>query len=220
MSAETTVALPSAGHSVELHELGGRSSLGRVQAATAETIVVALPIDAGIAASTGIGAQIRVVWPGRGGVMSVPTTLARRQRAPQLDMWELTPIHPAQFEQRRHQPRIPVSGGITLTIDPDLDSSVTDPATLSGTLVDLSESAVQCLINIDAEDAVVSSGTLGLCEFSFAGSKFSLRGEVHAAWTEDAPSCIRVVVQFDPDQSELVALARAVMDGVETAGQQ
>lgn len=172
--------------------------------------MVALPRDAGIAVSAEIGAEFRIVWPSRDGIMNLLTTLARRQRTPQLDVWELTPAQPARFKQRRHQPRISVSGGITLTVDPDLDSSTTDPARLTGTLVDLSESAVHCLLSVEAGDAVVSSGTLGACEFSFAGSQFSLRGVVHSAWTEDAPPSVRVVMQFDPDQSELVVLARAI----------
>ena len=79
-------------------------------------------------------------------------------------------------------------------------------ATVTGSLVDVSEAALQCLIPTDPTDAVIVSETPVLCDFSLGGSRYRLRGSVHAAWTEDARALVRVVVRFDPEQPELTAL--------------
>lgn len=212
MSLEISVSLPKAGHSVELHEPSGKSSLGRVQSANSDSVVVALPSDAGIAASSGIGTEFRIVWPGGGGMLSLMALLAHRQHGPQLELWELTPTTAAEFAQRRLQPRIAVRGAITVRIASDPDALLSGHTTLTGRLVDLSESAVQCLLEVGADDVVVSSGSRCVCDFSLGDSRFSLQGSVLAAWTEDAMPSVRVVVRFDTDQSALVALARAVLD--------
>jgi hypothetical protein len=202
-------ALPSIGHFVELHATNGRSSLGRVQEANADRLVVALPSDAGVASAGTVGAAFRLIWPGPdGGVMVLGGTLTRRHGASQLELWEFTATGAAHFEQRRHEPRIPVSGAVRMTIDPD--AAERQDMALTGSLVDLSATAVQCVVNVGAEDVVVTGGTRVLCELTLASEPVSLRGEVLAAWTEDSQPTVRVVVRFAADQPDLAIVGRHV----------
>lgn len=207
--------LPRAGQSVELHEPDGKSSLGRVQSAREGSVLVAVPTDAGIGVTAEPGAPFEVVWPGPGGVVVLPTTLARRQGASQLELWEFAPSAPARFEQRRQQARIAASGPVTLTLFPDLGPrslpiAVGDPAPLHGSLIDLSEVALQCVVSAEADDPVVTSGAQVVCEFAPSGTHFSLRGVVHSAWTSAAPPRVRVVVQFDGGQADVATLTRFI----------
>lgn len=216
MSVESAAALPSVGHFVELHESGspgasGRSSLGRVQEASAGRIVVALPADAAIAAAGTVGALFEMVWPGRGGVMIQVATLTERHGGTQLELWEFATNGAARFEQRRHEPRVPATGAVRVTVsgDPALPQ---DAATLTGSLVDLSAAAVRCLVTVGADDVVLSSGSRVQCDFALAGTPVSLSGVVHTAWTQDAPPSVRIVVQFDADQPGLAEVAAHVSD--------
>jgi hypothetical protein len=69
---------------------------------------------------------------------------------------------------------------------------------------------VQCVVNVGAEDVVVTGGTRVLCELTLASEPVSLRGEVLAAWTEDSQPTVRVVVRFAADQPDLAIVGRHV----------
>lgn len=209
MSDESAAELPAIGQFIELHATNGRSSLGRVQEASPQRLVVALPSDAGVASVGADRAPFDLVWPGPdGGVMILDGTLAGRHGATQLELWEFETGGSARFEQRRHEPRVPVDGAVRLTIDPDAEQP--QITALTGTLVDLSATAVQCVVNVGAEDVVVTGGTRTLCEFTLAGGPVSLHGEVLAAWTEDSQPAVRVVVRFAADQPDLDLVSRHV----------
>jgi hypothetical protein len=214
MSVESAAGLPSIGHLVELHDFGSpeatrRSSLGRVEGASAGRIVVALPADAAVIGAGRVGALFELIWPGRDGVMIQAATLTERHGGSQLELWEFASNGAARFEQRRHQPRVPVSGAITVTVESG-PSVPQQPATLTGSLVDLSARAVRCLLAVEADDAVLSSGARVQCTFAPAGTPVSLSGAVHAAWTQDAPPNLRIVVQFDADQPGLDVVSQFV----------
>lgn len=217
--SENPALLPVVGHFVELHEAGGRSSLGRVQEASVSRIVVSLPSDASIVATGRVGAGLEIMWSGDGGVEVLSATLIDRHPSPQLELWEFVPAGEAQFEQRRHDPRVPSSGPVTVAVlaDPGADGGAGADgagmgAALTGNLVDLSATALRCVVEVHAEDAVVASGTRVRCEFSLAGAAVSLRGVVHTAWTEGASSSVRIVAQFDQGQPDLAVVARYVAD--------
>src|SRR5690606_27284493 len=100
--------------------------------------------------------------------------------------------------------RVPTRGDVAITAGDDL------AGTLSGSLVDLSAGALRCMVEVGADDAVLSSGAHVRCDFALAGTAVSVGGVVHAAWTQDAPPCVRVVVQFDPGQPGLDLISRHV----------
>lgn len=214
MTGDIADGRPRAGQSVEIHDAEGKSSLGRVQSASAASVVVAVGTTAAVALSTEPSGVFDVVWPGPGGVLILPATLTQRQGASQLELWEFAPAGETRFEQRRQRTRIAASGAVTLTMLPAQESQgLPGPAAhppLSGTLLDLSDAALQCVIPAGADDPVVTTGTQVVCDFAPDGSRFTLRGVVHAAWTVGTPSLVRVVVQFDPDQPDAAALAAFV----------
>lgn len=207
MSAAAT--LPSIGVLLELHDVGpsegsGRSSLARVEEASAGRVVVALPADAAVAPVGIVGSSFELVWPGRDGVMVHAATLTERHGGSQLELWEFATTGAARVEQRRHEPRVPARGDVAITADEGLAAS------LSGSLVDLSAGALRCMVDVGADDAVLSSGAHVRCDFALAGTAVSVGGVVHAAWTQDAPPCVRVVVQFDPGQPGLDVISQHV----------
>lgn len=209
---------PHAGQSIEVHEADGKSSLGRVQTSSADSIVVAVPSVAGIAVTAAPGSEFDLLWPGRGGVSVMPTSLTRRHGASQLELWEFAPAGPTRFEQRRRQARIVAAGPVQLAVysqaDPasasPTDSNSNPETPLDGELIDISEVAVQCVVPLHAGDPVLTAGTLVQCDFSPHGAHFVLRGEVHAAWTAEAPPRLRVVIRFDADQPGAAKLAEFV----------
>lgn len=213
MTGQIAVGRPRAGQSVEIHDVEGKSSLGRVQSASAESVVIAVGTTAAVALAAHTGATFDVVWPGPGGVTVLPARLTQRQGASQLELWEFEPASEARFEQRRRQARIGMTGPVTLTMLLDADAQgvpAEAPAPLSGTLIDVSEAALQCVIAVNAEDPILATGQPVWCDFSPNGSHFALRGVVYTAWTVDAPPRVRVVVRFDPDQPETAALTAFV----------
>lgn len=202
-----TDAGPRVGHSVEIHEPGGRSSLGRVQQVGATTLV-AVPSDAAITMVGEVGASFEVEWPVSGGAMVQSATLSTRRSSPQVELWEFQPTAAPRFEQRRLRLRIPASDEITVTVLRD-DG---DDITLTGSLVDLSEAALQCVLELHLDDVIVAAGTPVVCRFPAGGTPLTLRGTVHAAWTVDIPPRVRVVVRFEPDQADAATLACHVAD--------
>ncbi|MBN9610077.1 MAG: hypothetical protein J0I11_12270 [Actinobacteria bacterium] len=209
MSMDDTTGLPRPGQSVEMHDAAGKSSFGRVQTASAAAITIAVPADAAVAVAATDGERLELRWSAGPHAGVLPVTLAARQGSIGLQVWDVTPTGPARFEQRRRQDRTAADGAITLTVYTHRDPpSASDAvmATVTGSLVDVSEAALQCLIPTDPTDAVIVSETPVLCDFSLGGSRYRLRGSVHAAWTEDARALVRVVVRFDPEQPELTAL--------------
>lgn len=207
---DDAAGLPRPGQSVELHEADGKSSLGRVQTALPGAITIAVPADAAVAVAATDGEQLELRWPNgqQAGVLAV--TLTSRQGSTGLQLWEVTPTAPVRFDQRRRQYRTAADGPIALTVyterGPQPPGSGAASATVTGTLVDISEAALQCLVPTDATDAVISSETPVLCDFSLDDIRYRLRGAVHAAWTADARALVRVVVRFDPGQADLAAL--------------
>lgn len=214
MAAHPTTGSPTSGQSVELHESTGKSSLGRVQRASATELIVAVPTDAGIAKTAGPGSTFDVVWPQRGGVGVLPVTLTQRRAGPQMEVWRCAPRAAAHFEQRRQQTRIPSTGPLRLTVYPEMGPRALGSdgeASLRGVLVDISEVALQCVVMVGPTDVVITSGTRVSCSFTpDGGPDFALRGVVHSAWTEDAPPQVRTVVRFDDSQTGLDDLLRFV----------
>src|SRR5699024_9272354 len=128
-----------------------------------------------------VGSSFELVWPGRDGVMVHAATLTERHGGSQLELWEFATTGAARVEQRRHEPRVPARGDVAITADEGLAAS------LSGSLVDLSAGALRCMVDVGADDAVLSSGAHVRCDFALAGTAVSVGGVVHAAWTQDAP---------------------------------
>lgn len=233
VSTEDAVRLPRAGQSIEIHELGGKSSLARVQEVAADRITVAVPADAAVAVTVATDAaehdQLELRWSDGSHAGILPVTLSARQGSAGLQLWDLTPAGAIRSEQRRRQDRTSAQASITLTVypqhEPDShahpgaaatgsDTRDTDGArdargaapTVVGQLVDISEAALQCAVPTDGNGAVIVSGTPVDCAFTLGGNRYRLRGSVHTAWTADAEALVRVVVQFDADQPDLAQL--------------
>lgn len=211
VSIDDAVSLPRPGQSVELHEANGKSSLGRVQTASAEVITIAVSADAAVAVTATDGKPFELRWADGSHARVLPVTLTARQGTTGLQVWEVAPAGPARFEQRRRQSRSAASGPISLTVFTGRGPQARpEPgrafATLTGSLVDISDAALQCLVPTDATGAVIASDSEVLCDFALFGARYHLRGVVHAAWTADARALVRVVVRFDPDQPDLPAL--------------
>lgn len=194
-----------------MHEADGKSSLGRVQTSSARTITIAIPADAAVAVSARDGEQLELRWPDGPQAGVLPVTLTRRQGTTGLQVWEVTPTGPAWFDQRRRLRRTSTDGPIALTVytvrgPHEVENTEAIAATVTGSLVDISEAALQCLVPTDATGAVIVSETPVLCDFSLSGYRYLLRGTVHAAWTADVRALVRVVVRFDPEQPDLATL--------------
>lgn len=200
------VPFPQPGSSVELVELGDRSSLARVQLLEDAAVTVVMPFDAAITAAT--GADFTLTWPAQGGVATVPVTVIERTGAAQIQLWRLRTTGPVRVEQRRHERRVPVDGKITVAVYPSLGpralpATQDDPRPLTGTLIDLSTSAAQCVVRAEADDAVMHTGSQVTCHFTLGDRDLALRGSILGAWTGDTSPLVRVIVQFDAGQPDL-----------------
>lgn len=206
MSDET--ALPRIGSSVELHEVGGRTSLARVHEIGDETVTVVLPFDTAITAASDPKWAFDLTWSVPGGVAVLPVTVTERTGAAQIQLWKLTGVGPARTQQRRHEPRVPVGEDVTITVFPELGpralpATENDPRPLSGRIMDISASAAQCVVTSGADDVVLHTGMVATCDFTLSGAPIVLRGSLLDVWTAAGNDQIRVVVQFDSGQPAL-----------------
>lgn len=196
---------------MELHDTQGRASLGRVHAVDEDALEVVLPFDAALTAGIGEGATVHVTWSVPGGVALLSTSVAERTGAAQIEIWRLTPLGPARFDQRRQEHRVSMNEPVLVTVYPNLGprplpETRDDPSPLTGTIIDLSPSAAQCVVSADLDDPVMHSDTQVTCEFTLADRRLALRGSVLTAWTSADSSLVRVVVQFDAGQPDLAVV--------------
>lgn len=208
---------PRVRQSVELKAADGTTSLGRVQAAAPDHVTLAVSFDVALADAADPGAAFDLTWPRPLGIMVLPVTLVERSGSSQMQLWELKPTAAAHFKQLRHETRVKIGGTVSLAVFPDLGprslpETDTDPQPLTGELVDLSEGALQCVIPVDAADAVIVSGSQVQCSFSPPGAHFELRGSVLSAWTSDSAPQVHVVVRFDYGQAQLDELQHYLAD--------
>src|SRR5690606_38111361 len=97
-----------------------------------------------------------------------------RIESARLWLWTLSPTGPVAIENRRVERRVPVSGAVSLTCYPHLGprallATANDPRPLTGSLIDISPSAVQCAVATDGISNAVHAGTVATYEFEVNG---------------------------------------------------
>lgn len=217
MTNDGRAAVPTVGDHIELHDPRGRSVVGHIHRTAEDEIVIALPANTADNTSPARGEPLELRWPTRSGVMVRPVTLTDLAGASQLQLWTVIPAGPPRFEQRRHEPRVPLDGPVTLAVHIDDDPQPepgADPVPavyrLAGDLQDISASAVRCVMPAGAEDVVIVAGARVTAEFTLDATPVRLPGVVHAAWTSERLPVVQVVVMVDPGQPDSAVVAAYV----------
>lgn len=208
MTGNAQAPLPDVGSTVELREPGGRASLARLQSIDPGGYTVVLPVDAAITASPEPEWNFTLSWPMPGGAAVVPVTITDRTDSAQICIWRLAATGPVEVEIRRMERRVPVEGEVSITVYPELGprallATASDPKPLTGSLIDISPSAVQCVVDTSQDAAVIHSDTVATCEFDLDGEHLSLRATVLGAWSTADSQRLRVVLIFDAGQPAL-----------------
>lgn len=229
MTNDGRATVPTVGDHIELHDPRGRSVVGHIHRTAGDEIVIALPANTADNTSPARGESLELRWPTRSGVMVRPVTLTDLAGASQLQLWTVIPAGPPRFEQRRHEPRVPLDGPVTLAVHID-DEPQRDPGSnggadpganggagpapavyrLTGDLQDISASAVRCVMPAGADDVVIVAGARVTAEFTLDATPVRLPGVVHAAWTSERLPVVQVVVMVDPGQPDSAVVAAYV----------
>ncbi len=174
-----------------------------------DLVWVALPRYDGDVEVPERGAACRVSWPTPVGLFELPTDFDGRERVgPVVRAWRLRVRGPALRAQRRRYVRVPWTGPVTVELpgsvsapepggcnvppaqlppesgDPPEDGEAAAPRALAGTMVDLSEGGIRCLLPPPA----LAAGTRIRVVLAVAGQVLAPAAEV--VWTRAATTGI------------------------------
>jgi hypothetical protein len=186
--------LPEVNDPVVLVDESQREYRSRAEDVRVGLVVVARPLDLRVDDPLGPGREVNVVWTDDDGVSTVlPTRILAAHAEGTLDLWSLAVTGPAVRQQRRQFVRSPAMGPVVLSVGDDEEA---DP--VHGTLLDVSEAALRCLVEVGAADALLTSGDQVVAQFRYGNGDFAVPGRVEFLRASAHPSEVeQVVVVFD-----------------------
>lgn len=135
-SQAAATQLPAVGEPVRVSLPGHHTGLrSQVHGVAGDELVIAAPVESPGASPLPLGGELSLSWANDSGLHHVSVQL--RERLNGLQRWRVGLVTPPQREQRRTGDRVPVMSGVGIC----LDGSWQD-----GTLVDLSEGGLRCLL--------------------------------------------------------------------------
>lgn len=198
---------PNVNDPVVLRDHADREYDSRVEDLGAGLLVVVQPRGLPADETFGSGTKVSVVWSDSEGDTTVlPTQILAAHAQDDLQLWSLVVTGPALKEQRRRHERVAVVGPVALR-----PAAGDETATVTASLVDVSERAIRCSVETGSADAfltgsdrVVAEFRLGTVDFTVPGRVTFLRPTTHPTRFED------LVVLFDEPVEDAEALREQV----------
>lgn len=198
---------PSLNDQVLLRDSAEREYQSRVEDIGDGLLVVARPRNLPADESFGAGTAISVVWADTAGdVTALPTQILSAYDDGTLPVWSLVVTGPAVQGQRRRYPRALADGEVVIRSAADETA-----ATVTGDLIDFSEAAVHCVVEVGAADQFVIDRAGVIAEFHLDSADFAIPGHVELLRATKQPTEFEeLVVIFDQPVADVDALREQV----------
>lgn len=190
-------ALPEVNDPVLLRDEDERTFRSRVEGLEPGVITVARPLDLPVEHDDGPGAGLLVTWPAPRGVAVLPTRLIGTHTERGLALWSLSIVGDTWLEQRRNFVRVPAHGALIIRL-PDAEP---EEGVVTGGLVDLSEAALRCAVDVAAAE-LLPEGAEVTAEFRFGDATFAIPARIGPGRDSERPDeLVELLVAFeDPDR--------------------
>jgi len=196
---------PRVNELVTLIDPGDQEYRSRVEDVGDESLVVARPLDLLADHRLEPGTELLVSWAAPNGIAVLPVRLVADGTDGLVAIWTLTPTRDGWIEQRRRYVRVPASGPLQLRLR-GADQAV---EALSGTLVDLSEGALRCAVDLSMADALDTD--LVSASFHFGDQQFDIPARIVFRRPVAPPTQVtQLVVLFDEPVREADQLRRQI----------
>jgi len=187
---------------VTLLDQDDREYRSRVEDVEGEVLTVARPLDLVVDHRLDLGAELLVSWAATNGIAVLPVRLIAAHTDTAVATWSLSATRDGWIEQRRRYVRVPASGPLELRL---LGDGQTVEA-LSGTLVDMSEGALRCMVSDVQADTLETD--LVRVGFRFGDQAFDIPGRIVFRRSGTQPT--QLVVLFDEPVREADQLRRQI----------
>ena len=196
---------PSINTLVTLLDADDNEYRSRVEDVATDLVTVARPLDLLSEHEFRVGTELLVSWSCSNGVAVLPVRLASAQTDGNVPTWSLSPSREGWIEQRRRYVRVPASGPLALRVR-GADHAV---EALAGTLVDMSEGALRCVVDIAKADELETDEVNAT--FRFGDHQFDIPARITFRRSGTQPSeVIQLIVVFDEPVREADLLRRQV----------
>lgn len=198
---------PKINDPVILRSVDGRTYRSRVEGTEPNRLTVARPVDLPAEDEFGPGSDVEVSWTEERGIAVLPTRLVRTLTERSLRLWEVAINGRGWIEQRRKYVRAQVSGSVVLRAYDG--EQVT--ATVQGHLVDLSEAALQCSVDVMSANPLTSQDVELSVQFRLGEAELEIPGHLLACRPDpQSDKRLAMVVLFDQPVSRADTLRRLV----------
>jgi len=190
---------------VTLFDHDDREYRSRVEDVDGEVLTVARPLDLLADHRFDPGAELLVSWAASNGIAVLPVQLIAEHTESSVATWSLAPTRDGWIEQRRRYVRVPASGPLALR----LRGGGHAVEALAGTLVDMSEGALRCVVDVALAEALESD--LVQAGFRFGDQEFDIPGRIVFRRSGSQPThVVQLVVLFDEPVREADQLRRQI----------
>jgi hypothetical protein len=179
----------------------------RVEGLEGGALTLARPF--GLPLETGLddGRPFEIEWTSQIGTHALPVRVTERSIDGKIRVWHAQPTGPVRTINRRAHVRVPVAVPMSIEVD---------GTTITGSLVDVSEAAVRCVIRgalpeAPATDDASAGGDTGRevrVTFTLGADEFSLKGTVYRSVPTHPGT--EMIISLPDDERTATAVRRAV----------
>lgn len=199
--AERAVGIPEVGTAVVLVHLDANSYPSRVEDVAGDRLTVGMPTDLLAVEPYEPGAVFELTWTRPSGIHILPVALVGTRTEQRIRLWDLSVVEEGWVDQRREYVRVPISGSVAVGAG---------ATALRGSLADLSEAAMQCVLDVAYDDPRLTVGNRMDCQLIVQGECLLMVGIVESAGPGDKPDQSRVVMRLEVSEQEADRLRKQV----------
>jgi len=202
---------PNLNEPVVLRDQADREYASTVENLGVGLVVVARPDGLPDDEPFGAGTEVSVVWADAAGdAIVLPARILAEHANETKLLWSLAVTAPAFKAQRRRHVRVEVEGVVELR-SPAGGEDDEEPVAVVGNLVDVSEGAIHCTVEVGSADGFLTASNQVIAEFSLGSTDFSVPGRAEFLRSTARPSELEaLVVLFDEPVPDLDALRKEI----------
>lgn len=203
-------SFPGVNGLVVLRDSAGREYRSRVEDLAPGVVIVAQPFDLPAEHDYRPGTELLVTWTCERGTAVLPSQLLGTHVEGRLRLWSMGITGDGWVEQRRRFVRVPASGRVTLK--PRSDEPPVKA--VRGYLLDVSEAALRCAVDVATADTILTDGVEVSASFRFGDDEFAIPARIGFrrpnAHPGDESELAELVVLFDEPVRSADALRKQI----------
>jgi len=208
---------PNLNDPIALRDQADREYASTVENLGVGLVVVAKPDALPADETFGAGTEVSIVWADAAGdVIVLPARILAEHGDETKVLWSLAVTAPAFKAQRRRHVRVEAEGVVELRSPAGGEDDAEAEAVL-GNLVDVSEGAIHCTVEVGSADGFLTASNQVIAGFRLGSTDFAVPGRAEFLRSTARPSELEaLVVLFDEPVPDLDALRKEI-DALEQA---